>query len=117
MSERLFHVAPRGPFEVWRGAGRGDWSPPSLAAEGFVHLSFARQLAGTLAAHFAPHEALLLVELDPRALGADLRVEPSRGGEPFPHVYRALRAGDVRRTWPLRRDARGWVLPELDAPP
>lgn len=114
MSERaLYHLAPRGPFEVWRGSERGAYAPPSLAAEGFVHLSFTEQLAGTLEAHFDPADTLLLVELDAARLGAELRVEPSRGGALFPHLYRALRVGDVRRAWPLRRADGRWVLPEI----
>lgn len=112
-ARRLFHVAPRGPFEVWRGAARGSYAPPSLAAEGFVHLSYAEQLEGTLEARFDPADALLLVELDPAGLGADLREELSRGGALFPHLYRALRAGDVRRAWPLHHRAGRWVLPAL----
>lgn len=72
-----------------------DGAPAAPGPEGFVHASFTRQLDGTLALHFAGVPAVELLLLDPERLGADLRLEPSRGGEEFPHVYRALRAGDV----------------------
>jgi len=64
-----------------------DGTPARPGDEGFVHASFRSQLAGTLAVHFADAEQLELLRLDPRALGARLVVEPSRGGAPFPHVY------------------------------
>ena len=108
---RLFHIVAA---EAWRAhvAGGGDeWRPSSLTTEGFCHLSFSEQLAGTLAAHFAPTDELLLVELRPAALDDALRIEPSRGGEPFPHLYRAVRAGDVLRVAPLVHDGAAWTLP------
>jgi uncharacterized protein (DUF952 family) len=72
-----------------------DGTPAAPGAEGFVHASFTRQLDGTLALHFAGARQVELLLLDPDRLGADLRLEPSRGGEEFPHVHRALRGSDV----------------------
>ena len=60
-----------------------------------MHASFTRQLDGTLALHFAGAQDVVLLLLDPERLGDALRLEASRGGEKFPHVYRELRAGDV----------------------
>jgi uncharacterized protein (DUF952 family) len=84
-----------------------DGTPAAPSAEGFVHASFSRQLDGTLALHFAGAREVLLLLLDPARLGSALRVEASRGGEAFPHVYRALRPGDVLAQAWLRCDADG----------
>jgi uncharacterized protein (DUF952 family) len=84
-----------------------DGTPAAPGAEGFVHGSFTRQLAGTLALHFAGAQQVELLLLDPARLGAALRLEASRGGEDFPHVYRALQAGDMLARVRLRRDAQG----------
>ncbi|MCB9915897.1 MAG: DUF952 domain-containing protein [Planctomycetes bacterium] len=107
---RLFHLAPAA---AWRARAAGaPWRPPSLAAEGFVHLSFASQLAGTLAAHFDPRDELWLLELDPARVEAELRYEPSRAGALFPHVYRALEETDALAHWPVR----GGAVPDLARP-
>ncbi|MCP3920858.1 MAG: DUF952 domain-containing protein [bacterium] len=92
--------------------GSAPWEPPSLASEGFVHLSHADQLAGTLALHFANCSAVVLLEVDRVRVAADVRLEPSRGRALFPHLYRALDADDVLQTWTLERQG-GWVLPKL----
>lgn len=69
-------------------------SPDDLR-DGFIHLSTAEQLGGTLDRHFAGETGLWLVTLDADALGDTLRWEPSRGGALFPHLYRPIERGDV----------------------
>lgn len=112
---RVFHLAEA---DAWRRFAEEPhepcWSPPSLAREGFVHLSFAEQLGGTLDAHFAAHDALVLLELEPALLVDALCLEPSRGGALFPHLYRAPRRAEFVGRWPLER-APGWRLPRLAA--
>jgi uncharacterized protein (DUF952 family) len=112
VAERLFHLVEPGAWSA--AAPREAWAPASLAREGFVHLSLAHQLAGTLEAHFPAGEALWLLEVDPRPLGAGLRLEPSRDGALFPHLQRALRRAEILGHWRLGRDAAGrWRLPRL----
>lgn len=98
-SMRLFHFIPQA---LWSALHGPAYAPPSLVAEGFIHLSAEHQLAGTLETHFADTAKLLLLELDPKRLGADLRMEVSRGGDEFPHLYRALEAADLLHGWHLR---------------
>ncbi|MEL6713595.1 MAG: MqnA/MqnD/SBP family protein [Planctomycetota bacterium] len=123
-TRRVFHIVPdAGRDDVAR---HGELKPPSLASEGFVHLSFVDQLEGTLDAHFGGSDVALVMELDPRELADDVRFEVSRGGERFPHLYRPLDLGeDVLERWELRRAASGrfelppavaWSLPSWSAP-
>lgn len=81
--------------------------------DGFIHLSTARQLSGTLAKHFAGQTGLVLIEFDPRALAAALRWETSAGGHTYPHLYADLptSAAVSVRDLPLRPDG-GHALPE-----
>lgn len=95
---RLFHLAFSEPWQAW---SEGAWAPPSFATEGFLHLSFAEQLQGTLDTHFAHRPALILAEVDAARIGAHLRLEPSRGGALFPHLYAPLAREAVLRTWEL----------------
>lgn len=62
--------------------------------DGFIHLSTAEQVPGTLERHFAGQTGLVLAEL---SLDEDptLKWEASRGGALFPHLYRPLRAADL----------------------
>ena len=84
-----------------------DGTPSAPGPEGFVHGSFTRQLDGTLALHFAGARQVELLLLHPARLGAALRLEASRGGEAFPHVYRALRPDDVLARVGLPRTGDG----------
>ena len=84
-----------------------DGTPARPGPEGFVHASFTPQLEGTLALHFPGVERLVLLRLDPERLGTDLVLEPSREGALFPHVYRDLRAEDVRGRREIARGPDG----------
>jgi len=69
----------------------GDFAgAPVDVADGFVHLSTAAQLAGTLEKHFAGQAGLVVAAVDLDRLGDAVRWEVSRGGEMFPHLYGRL---------------------------
>ena len=66
-----------------------DGSPHDLR-DGFIHFSTASQLADTVRKHYAGQSDLMLLAVNAEALGADLKWEPSRGGDLFPHLYGPL---------------------------
>ena len=68
---------------VFRGA-------PVDIADGYIHLSTAEQLEGTIARHFAGQSCLMIAEVDLVQFGDAIRWEESRGGELFPHLYAEL---------------------------
>jgi uncharacterized protein (DUF952 family) len=75
----------------WRAAvatGAFEGSAVDLK-DGFIHLSTARQMRETAARHFAGQDRLVLVGFREDDL-PNLRWEPSRGGDLFPHVYGAI---------------------------
>jgi uncharacterized protein (DUF952 family) len=94
------------PQAVWAEAPDPWPGAPIDLADGFVHLSSAGQLAGTLVKHFTALPDLLLLWVDPAALD-DLRWEVSRGGQPFPHAYGPLPHAAVVRTELLKLDEHG----------
>lgn len=85
---------------------------PIDIADGYIHFSTAFQVVETAEKHFKDAGDLLLLALDGDTLGDDLRWEPSRGGQLFPHLYRKLRLADVlwARAYPQTPD--GHLLPE-----
>ena len=89
--------------------GRFDGSDADKR-DGFVHLSTADQLDATVAKHFAGRDDLHLVAVDVEAHGDKLRWEPSRGGEPFPHLYGPLLLETTVAYSALRRGEDGRVL-------
>ena len=66
------------------------YGAPVDLADGYIHLSGAEQLQGTLDKHFAGHTDLVIAEVDLRALGDLVKWEVSRGDALFPHIYGAL---------------------------
>jgi uncharacterized protein (DUF952 family) len=91
----VYKICPRAEWEVavLRGVYRG--SEVDLR-DGFIHLSTATQVDETLRRHFAGQTELLLISVDPAALGPALLFEVSRGGELFPHLYGELSVSHVR---------------------
>lgn len=71
---------------------------PVDIADGYIHLSTAEQLQGTLDKHFAGQTGLVIAEIDLAALGDAVRWEVSRGGALFPHIYTPLPMTAVLRT-------------------
>lgn len=95
----IYKVLRHDEFRQFTLSGQTAGAPIDLA-DGYIHLSTAAQLAETLAKHFAGEQGLHVLALDSEAL-ADLRWEPSRGGDLFPHLYRDLRQNDLRWSRPL----------------
>jgi len=90
---------------IWHVTLSGE--PASPGDEGFVHCSFTSQLEGTLRVHFGKARQITLLRLDPEALGPRLVIEPSRGGDLFPHIYGEIAADDVTTRFTLTRAKDG----------
>jgi uncharacterized protein (DUF952 family) len=75
-------------------------------ADGFIHFSNGEQIVTSAAKHRAGQGGLVLIAVDPGVLGSTLKWEESRLGALFPHLYGALKTGDVSwvRDLPLGPD-------------
>jgi len=77
--------------DQWAALQAGSFEgAPIDVADGYVHLSTATQLKGTLEKHFAGQTGLMVATVDLTRLGDAIRWEISRGGEEFPHLYGRL---------------------------
>ncbi|WP_439546363.1 DUF952 domain-containing protein [Sandarakinorhabdus sp.] len=63
--------------------------------DGYIHLSTPDQTPGTVAKYFAGEVGAVALTVDADGLADELRWEPSRGGQLFPHLYRPLRLDEV----------------------
>lgn len=107
----IYKILRRPEWDAFRAAGETAGAPIDLT-DGYIHFSTAAQVAETAAKHFATESDLVLVAVNADTLGADLKWEPSRGGQLFPHLYRALRLGDVVWDKSLPLGASGHIFPE-----
>ena len=77
-----------------------------------MHFSTSEQLIGTLEKCYADADDLVLVAVDPKALGDALKWEPSRDGALFPHLYATLPLSSVTWTGEIGRETEGrFTLP------
>jgi uncharacterized protein (DUF952 family) len=106
-------------------AGHAMQAPVDIA-DGYVHFSTSKQVQETLAKWFKGQKGCVLVAIDGKVFGPDLKWEKSRGGDYFPHVYTTVREYHVSSIWPLDEyDADGVPLapdvvtmqPEPDSKP
>jgi lysophospholipase L1-like esterase/uncharacterized protein (DUF952 family) len=94
----LFHLVDPA---LWAS---GQYRPDTR--DGFVHYSFADQVAATADRHYPDAAALVAVQVDPMSLAGEIRIENG-----FPHGYGPLPADAAEAVHPLRRDANGaWVF-------
>jgi len=81
---RIFHIVRPGDWESHAGS---LYEAESLATEGFIHCSFAEQLDGVIRRYYSDADEIVILEIDPTRLDSKLVVEPSTGGESYPHIY------------------------------
>lgn len=105
--ESLFHIARRRDWEAAERVGvyRISTIERTLEQEGFIHLSFARQVRGVADRFYADEDELVLLAIDPSKLTAAVVIEPVTGtDEQFPHLYGELVVDAVRRVIPYAAD-------------
>ena len=90
----------------------GSKTDPDQLADGYIHFSTANQLAETLEKHFSGRHNLVLVAVSSDGL-ENLKWEPSRGGDLFPHLYGELDVNFAESAvdLPVGKDGKH-VLPE-----
>ncbi len=111
MLTEVYKVCPAVAWDEARRLGCYRGSPDDVA-DGFIHMSTAAQLPGTLARHFCDPDGLgkpglMLISFEPTQLGAGLRWEPARDGSLFPHLYGDLDPALARSVTPLALGADG----------
>ncbi len=104
----VYHLVPR---SVWERDLAQPYRADSLATEGFIHCSFADQVARSANRFYANAVDLLVLTIDPARLASPLRDEPAGDGHSYPHVYGPLNRDAVTAVVPLTRDPDGrWAF-------
>ena len=106
----VLHITTRAAWEQAQGA----YEAPSLATEGFIHLSRPEQVVKVANARYSGQSDLVLLCIDPDRLEAQLKVEPGDDtDELFPHLYGALNVDAVFDVLPFPEGPEGFELPQL----
>lgn len=106
----LYHLVLR---STWEACPHEDYRAASLDSEGFIHCSYANQVAASANRFYAEAKDLLALRIDPARLTCPLRAEAATSGEIFPHIYGPLNRQAVVSVQPLQRDADGkWQFHE-----
>ena len=110
--ELIFHMAREAEWAMAENTGTYQGADEDRM-DGFIHFSTAAQVRESAAKHRAREAGLILIACDPEALVADLKWEPARGGDLFPHLYGDIPMSAVVWARPLPLDASGQhVFPE-----
>jgi glutathione S-transferase len=90
----IFHIATTREWAAAQADGSYTRSTRgrSLDEVGFIHCSYGNQVAVVAAAIYGDcEEPLVLLHIEPTAVGSEIRVENLDGGdEQFPHIYGPL---------------------------
>ena len=89
MQLTAFKILTAGQWAQFEADGVFHGAPVDLA-DGYIHLSAANQLQGTLDKHFSGQVGLVIAEVDLAALATTIKWEVSRGSALFPHIYGPL---------------------------
>lgn len=100
MHATAFKILTADQWARWQAEDLFHGAPVDLA-DGYIHLSAADQVQGTLDKHFADQSGLMLAEIELGRLGDAVRWEASRGGALFPHVYAPIPLDAVTNISPL----------------
>ncbi|MEO0390046.1 MAG: DUF952 domain-containing protein [Pseudomonadota bacterium] len=106
----IYKILRSAEWDALQAQGETAGAPIDVA-DGYVHFSTAAQAQETAAKHFAGAAGLWLLALEADGL-AQLRWEPSRGGQLFPHLYGPLRLDDVLWAKPLPLDGAVHAFPK-----
>lgn len=109
----ILHLISEQDWETARSAGQ--WRPPSLDQEGFIHgSSNLDQVLRVAHRLYAGRADMLVLEVETERLTQPLVVEPSRSGELYPHIYGPLDNSAVQRVLKLQLDEQGrFSIPEI----
>jgi uncharacterized protein (DUF952 family) len=112
-SDRIYHITASA---AWQAAQRlVQYKHPSLESEGFIHCSYRNQLVETARVHYKDRSDLVLLCINPALLQSELKVEASRSGAQFPHLYGPLNLNAVEQVVPFAPPALERVLESLES--
>ena len=89
-----FHIAEISDWSSQRDGA--TYTPQAYTHEGFIHLSYERQLAATAGRYFLKRDDIVVLKIESADLDDEVVDENLLGGEElFPHLYAPLNVSAV----------------------
>jgi uncharacterized protein (DUF952 family) len=111
----VYHITSR---TAWNKAlPTGEFSEPSLLAEGFIHFSLDAQMQRTADKFYTGQTDLVVLVVDCEKLPERMIYEEAEPGNFFPHLYRALPVDAVVKVleFPMGVDgSHSWLAAKMD---
>ncbi|MES2796329.1 MAG: DUF952 domain-containing protein [Bacteroidota bacterium] len=85
MNQIIYHITDKKYFEAQLISSQ--YISPTFLQEKFIHLSTESQVNNTLQNYYLGIENLILLHIDSKKLGSNLKYEQASNGEYFPHCY------------------------------
>lgn len=111
-TEIIYKICQRSLWQEAQNTGQFDGAPIDLE-DGYIHFSTSKQVVETARKHFKGQDDLLLLSISVQVLEDcphDVKWEPSRGGDLFPHLYGPMPLDAVVKSEELAMDAEGYHL-------
>ena len=89
LPEFVYKIASMEEWDAALESGTYDGAPIDLA-DGYIHFSTLDTLRETAAKHFAGQSDLMLIKVATEPMARHYKMEVSRGGALFPHLYAKL---------------------------
>jgi uncharacterized protein (DUF952 family) len=96
----LFHITEATTWQL--AQTEGVYRATSLETEGFIHLSESSQVKGVAQRFYRNRTGLVLLEIDPAQLEAEVRFDEVPGHGTFPHLYGPLNLDAVIQVSPFQ---------------
>ncbi|MCL0059713.1 DUF952 domain-containing protein [Dehalococcoidia bacterium] len=108
----ILHIAKRNDWEKARSSG--SYRADTLESQGFIHCSTPEQVIRVANFLLRGQDDLVLLCIDSKKLGAEIRMENLEGGDKlFPHVYGPLNVEAVVKVVDFKPQTDGtFVLPK-----
>lgn len=92
----IYHITTK--KELDEAQAKGEYTAPSLATEGFIHCSTAKQVAPVANAFYKGQHGLILLKIDENRIKPQVKWEAPAGppadgineSDLFPHIYGAI---------------------------
>ena len=102
----LYHIIPKDDWE--KAQAEGSYTPPSIAAEGFIHTSRADQTLPTANLYYKGRTDLVLLNIVRAKVGPEVKDDPvPNRDDHFAHIYGSLNLDAVEGCEPFLPSAEG----------
>ena len=89
---------------------KGEYSPPSLKTEKFIHASPADQLTRVANKYYTDNELVHVAVVKKTLLNAQLKWEEASSGGLYPHIFGPLNMDSVVKTIPFFKTKSGFEI-------